>query len=412
MNITASVPSSRVHQIACWLVVIAILGLLFSPPLVNLAELLLFAIMSLSGEMRQRLARAWRQPMTKGVLAFYAVTCIGLLYSVAPPHVAASMWGGWRKLLLLPLALALFDDPRWKRLLLTTFIGVVTVCAAISFVAWFAHYSFPISEPEPGILVRNHSTQGMMFAVAAFGAAILALRSNETVFRMAMTACVMLLAANIMLVTTGRSGYLVLLICTVATVTSLLFAGGRRPGVRALAGAGLVVLAVVAGLALTPTSRERIVQAVHEMQDYKQETEITSMGIRVIFWKNTIELIEKRPLFGYGTGAFETAYAKMVKGRPGLVGMPAGDPHDQYMKIAAEHGFAGLAVFIAMLLTALYQRPAAPYRLLGLGVLAAWCASSLANSHFSTFNEGTFIYLWLGVMLAEERTPAMNAQYG
>ncbi len=409
MNTTGYPPPSHTHEAACWLTLAATLGLLFSPPLANLAELLLFVVMLASGEMRQKLVKVWRQPLAKAALAFYAITCIGLIYSIAPHHVAVSMWGGWRKLLLIPLALSLFSDPRWKQRFLLIFIGVVTVCAAISFLAWFTHYSFPVPDPEPGILLRNHSTQGMLFGVSAFGAAIVAYRTASRSLRLVMAICVVLLAGNIMLVTTGRSGYIVLLVCTVAMILSQLFGGKRRPGAKAIAGASLAFIAIVAGLALTPTSRERITQAVHELQDYKQEKQVTSMGIRVIFWKNTIALIKERPLIGYGTGAFGTAYGQLVKDRPGLAGLTAGDPHDQYMKIMAEHGLIGLVAFAAMLVAAFLQRPSYPYRLLGLGVLAAWCATSLANSHFSTFTEGTFIYLWLGVMLAAEELPPASA---
>jgi O-antigen ligase len=85
-------------------------------------------------------------------------------------------------------------------------------------------------------------------------------------------------------------------------------------------------------------------------------------------------------------------------------GMPTHDPHNQFLKIAAEHGLLGLAVFLALLAAAFRQRGAPPpYRLLGLGVLAAWCATSLFNSHFSTFAEGRFIWLWLGACLAWHR---------
>jgi hypothetical protein len=42
------------------------------------------------------------------------------------------------------------------------------------------------------------------------------------------------------------------------------------------------------------------------------------------------------------------------------------------------------------------------YGYLGLSVLAAWCVTSLFSSHFSTFAEGRFIWLWLGVCLARD----------
>jgi hypothetical protein len=59
-----------------------------------------------------------------------------------------------------------------------------------------------------------------------------------------------------------------------------------------------------------------------------------------------------------------------------------------------------------MLITAAWQQPITfPYRILGLAVMIAWCVTSLANSHFTTFAEGTFIYLWLGSILAAEENP-------
>jgi O-antigen ligase len=90
-----------------------------------------------------------------------------------------------------------------------------------------------------------------------------------------------------------------------------------------------------------------------------------------------------------------------------MEGMPSHDPHNQFLKIAAEHGLLGLLIFLALLVSAFRQRGAPPpYRLLGLGVLAAWCASSLFNSHFSTFAEGRFIWLWLGACLAAAQREA------
>jgi hypothetical protein len=32
--------------------------------------------------------------------------------------------------------------------------------------------------------------------------------------------------------------------------------------------------------------------------------------------------------------------------------------------------------------------------------MIGWCATSLANSHFSTFVEGRLLFFWLGAMLA------------
>jgi len=388
------------HAVACVLMSIVGISVLFSPPVMNLAVLLLLAVILSSAELRQSLWATWRLPMVKFVLLFYAIMIVGTTYSIAPKDVAVRMAIGWSKLLLLPIALSLFADTRWKSRFLKAFVGVVAVCSAISFGLWIFEIDLPVASLERGIFLRNHATQGMAFAVGAFGAFLLAVESGAGRLRSLYVLGGLLLLANIALVTTGRSGYLVAMVCAVMAVSGYVFFGQRRLGARGIVGAVLLVVGVVGILLLVPTSRERMIQGVQEVESYDQAKEVTSMGIRMTFWKNTVEMIREQPLLGYGTGAFGTAYGRKVEGRTGVAATPAGDPHNQYMKITAENGIVALLVFLGFLVAATRQRCAAPYRMIGLCVLASWCATSLFNSHFSTFNEGNFIYAWLGILLA------------
>ncbi|MDP2881819.1 MAG: O-antigen ligase family protein [Azonexus sp.] len=376
------------------------ISVLFSPPVMNLAALLLLAVILSSGELRQSLRATWRLPMVKFLLLFYAIMIVGTAYSIAPKEVAVRMAIGWSKLLLVPIGLSLFADTRWKSRFLKAFVGVLTVCAVVSFGLWLLEIDLPVASRERGVFLRNHATQGMAFAVGAFSAFVLAVESGAGRLRRLYVLCALLLLANIALVTTGRSGYLVAMVCAVGAVSGYVFFGQRRLGTRGIVGAVLLVIGVAGILLLAPTSRERMLQGVQEVENYDQAKEVTSMGIRVIFWKNTIEMIQAQPLLGYGTGAFGTAYDRKVAGKTGVAATSAGDPHNQYMKIMAENGVVALLVFLGFLVAAARQRCAAPWRLLGLCVLASWCATSLFNSHFSTFNEGNFIYAWLGIMLA------------
>jgi O-antigen ligase len=393
----ASTHLDYAHNVACWLATFIAVGLMFSPPLANLAELLLVATVLSAPSLRLRLRQACRRPLILAALAFGVCIVLGMFYSVAPPKEAWSMLSGWRKLLLLPLALALFGEARCKQRFLLVFVGVAALSTIPSFAAWWLDLNLLTSDMEPGILLRNHASQGIIYAVAAFSATVLALEQRK--WRRLLLVAVVLLIANIILVTPGRSGYLVLLVCAVAMSFSGYFLPMRNARSR-MALALLVLTSLLALLALAPTSRQGILNAVRETEHYDQAKEVTSMGIRVIFWKNSIELLRARPIVGYGTGSFPSIYAAKVRGRPGIEGTLTGDPHNQFMKIMAEHGLIGLVLFLALLLAALREPTPQPWRLLGVGVLFAWCATSLANSHFSTFTEGSFIYLWLGAMLA------------
>ena len=57
---------------------------------------------------------------------------------------------------------------------------------------------------------------------------------------------------------------------------------------------------------------------------------------------------------------------------------------------------------LGLIVGAARQPAAQPYRSCGLALLAAWCTTSLFNSHFQTFNEGHLIALLLGALLAPD----------
>ncbi|HKB52899.1 MAG TPA: O-antigen ligase family protein, partial [Ramlibacter sp.] len=381
-----------------------LIGLLITPVITNFMEAGVIIAVLASSELRGRLRLAARDPMVAGALAFFVVLAIGVTYSAGPLRDSLGMLSGWRKLLLLPVAAAVFDHPAAKRRLALTFVVVTTVLALLSY------YSFGVGrmlvyfrDELPGMVVRNHSTQGAMFAAGSFTAVALLLAGCVAgIRRRALVAtCALLLAANTIFVTDGRTGYVVLPVCAVALALGTLRARGVPTGRALLLTAGVV--AVLGGLLLaSPKARVELETGVSEMQNYRQEQQITRMGIRLYFWRNTLALIPQHPWFGFGTGSFGKIYGDAVRGRPGVAGTLTNDPHNQFLKIATEQGLAGLAVFLAFLWAATRQRASEPWRMLGLGLLAAWCVTSLANSHFSTFAEGTFIFIWAGAMLATE----------
>ncbi|MGQ0546417.1 MAG: O-antigen ligase family protein, partial [Betaproteobacteria bacterium] len=379
-----------------WLLAAVMVALLFSPPLTSALELSLYALMLGNAALRSRLARAAREPLALLAFAFWAFVGLGVAYSGAPLGESLGIFVSWRRLLLLVVGLALFDDPAWKQRLALVLVVIATLCAVASYAVAFL--DIQVRQYLPGVVLRTHSFQGMLFAVAAFTAAVLLVtREFSPRSRIALGTATFLLVANVVFITPGRSGYLVLVVLTLAFGLGLL---RTRGSMRRLALGIGVTAAVIAMLTASPIVRQRIDLALQEAASYEQGNDISSIGERIIYMRNAVELIGDRPLFGHGTGAFATAYARMVDGRHGREGIKIHDPHNQYLNVTVEHGFAGLTLFLAILVAAFRQEPAPPYRLLGLAVLAAWCLTSLFSSHFSTFAEGRFIWLWLGACLA------------
>lgn len=386
------------------LLIAQLVFLMFSPPLTNIAEGLLYLLVLLSPTLRQRVRAALKQPMVMGLGLFAAFLVIGMFYGNAPRAEAWSMLTGWRRLLMLPLACAVFDDEKSKRRLLVTFIAVSVACAIVSFALFFTHRA--VYHYEMGITVRNHATQGLLFSVAAFASAVLlraelrAGGAHRRHVRAALLASAILLLVNTMFVTSGRSGYLAMLVLLAVYLLTFPTFGGRMLAPRRLTVVAVGIAVATAALFISPIARERIDLGFHEADTYQDASHLTSIGIRIVFLKNTLAIIREHPWFGVGTGAFRVAYQQQVAGKQGWEAVGTTDPHNQFLKIWAEQGLLGLAAFLAFIASAFRQRVEATYRTLGVGVMCAWCATSLFNSHFSTFSEGRFIFIWCGAMLA------------
>jgi O-antigen ligase len=204
---------------------------------------------------------------------------------------------------------------------------------------------------------------------------------------------------DIIYILPGRTGYLSVLVMGLAVVV-LLVKGSWRLKV----GLGLAIAAALgAMIATSSTSRDRIAQALSEMRSADADAHNdfgSSVGSRVIFWRNTMHMIADHPVFGVGTGGFQEGYKPYVAGVEGWQGTDTGDPHNQFLKFLGEQGIVGFAAVLFFLFRAVTCPAPIPYRQLAIAAVAGWCATSMASSHFSTFVEGRMLYFWLGTLLA------------
>jgi O-antigen ligase len=345
----------------------------------------------------QRLKHAFWQPLGRAALLMIAVLAIAMLWSPLPTKAALREWVAWRQFAWLFCALALFETARAKRMftILFTIAASVTACAGVvAFLGDIRIHDHPIA---PYVVFRNHVTQSMAFAAGALFAALLSLDASlpRWARRLAALAVIVLVAGVV--TTPGRSGYLVLAVAALAVVQGI---GHLRT--RAAATAGVAV--VLAAAALTsPLVIERFQRGIEELRHAGEATELTSMGVRVVIWRNTLEVARKAPLLGHGLGSFQAAYAGVAQRHAGgWRATPSDDPHNQYLSFLAETGVVGLAVFLWFLLAAVRQPVRGRYRAAGLALLAAWTLTSLFSSHFQTFNEGHMIMLFLGALLCGE----------
>ena len=363
-----------------------------SPTLTGVLEAVLYLLFLVTPELRKRFVAGLCQPMVICGFCLYFIVMASSFWSAAEWADKLEVIKGCRKILVLPMAIALINSPFLKDRFLLVFIFSVTAVAFLSWVSWIS--GITIHKPATALL-RNDVTQGMTFFVAAFASACMVAyhKGLASHFRRILTVCFLVVASNGVMISTGRSGYL---LGIVLVGCFGLYAGGKKSLVITP-----LLVAVTAGLFyLSPTPRHEITMAVNNLVSGEHADENTSAGLRVVFWKNTLPVITQSPVIGHGLKGLRAEYAKQVAGVEGWQGIVTDDPHNQYLFMLAEQGAVGLIVFLAFVASFFFQKTEPLYRLLGLSILVGWMATSLFNGHFSSSVEGRFVLLWCAAMLS------------
>jgi O-antigen ligase len=153
---------------------------------------------------------------------------------------------------------------------------------------------------------------------------------------------------------------------------------------------GLIVLAM-AGAAFvwmsSPYLRERVTHLVEEVQVYRDSTEESSTGDRLVFWGMSLHAIRTAPVIGHGTGSIGGAFRQQGS-------QTAINPHNQIFSVGIQLGLVGVVTLIAMWVAHLRLfLGSAAQSWFGLVVVTQNVVSSLFNSHLSDFTQG-WVYVF------------------
>jgi O-antigen ligase len=373
-------------------------GAVVTPPLANIAAGVMLIAFFFVPDWRERARRTGASRLGKGVLvllvALLLATVLGAFGPQGPSKAFVHLLG-WRTLGVLLIGFAVFDTGHAKVRLMQVFIAIAAVAGLVSLGSILTNT--PITRMPIGVVLRNTVTQAMAFGIAAFFAVILLVTRRTAVWweRVLLGFTVVLMLGLLLFLQVGRSGQVMFAILLVVAALRVL----RGPR-RVAAVAAVPVLAALA-FVVSPMMQARFSLAWEEVIHAASATEYSSMGIRVVMWQNSVELVRARPLIGYGMGGLEPAYAARMKDEPpSWKSIVTGDPHNQFLALWIEGGVVALLAFVFFLVCVARQPAPEPWRSVALSLLVAWCATSMVSSHFQTFNEGHLIALFLGVFLA------------
>ena len=376
-------------------------GAVTSPPLANVAAGLCLILFFLLPDLSARVRAISAQPMFRA-LGIFSLSLLAAAFHAALDvgwREAARSLFEWRHFLLVPVAAAAFAEIAPRRQFVAAYVALAAFAAvAIALSIAFGWSRNPAGVP-PGILFRTTVTQALLLAVGGVLALIAALSSTGTLHR----GRLLYLAVGVGVVgvlvgsQTGRSGMVAVVVMMI--VAALLTLRGRT----AVAAVAVVLVLALVAVAYSPVQNQRFRVAAQELAERNADNAVTtSMGVRVLIWRDTSLMIRERPLLGWGLGRYKEAHSSIIARGPSVAAMPvpSSDPHNQFFGLWAEAGLPGLVAFLAVLWGAWRQRGPRPYAVAGLAILAAWCVNSLFSSLFWQFAEAHMIAIFMGVLLA------------
>jgi len=370
----------------------------------NFVETILFGLFLLVPFLRSEFIRALRDPIVLSLMLFFVWCLLSGLWSSAPLVNVLQDWWGWRKLLLFPIGLVLFQYERYARIALCVAIGVAAFFLALITYASIMDLSMIWDRTLPNVL-QNHNAQGIYFAIVGFSITLITKRVTDAPWLRILMIC---LGLSFLLFTamvgTSRAGYVAFVICFTLMIFWLL--KGRVFSLFVGIGLGFLVLFV------SPIAENRIKQAVSEIMMGVKETggKDTSGSIRVVMWKNTVQMVAESPFLGTGAAAFDRGYSNVVVDQTGWRAAVTDDPHNQYLHIAAEYGLVGLLLFLLFMGNAYRSiNISDPFGILLLSTISVSAVTCTFSGVFGNAIEGRIFLLFFAIFLSlsrHEKKPA------
>lgn len=403
MNVLAAIKvRSAIGARAC------AIALGFSIPIsVALDNLLLMLVLVLwiaTGEYREKLAVALCNRVAVAAITVFGLLAAGLIYSAGGTGAALDALGKYIDLAFVPIFANLFREQRtrhcaWLALAFTLALTLILSC--LLSVGKIPESPLFIGDSANPAVFKQYLTQGLMmsFAVLLFG--VFACASHSPSRRYGWSALAVLAVINVAVMSQGRTGQLILVAFALYLVHSVWSWRGAL--------IAIFVPIVILG-ALSPriaAINSRFDQAVVEWKNWQPgKAAQTSIGFRLEFYRNSLELVREHPLLGTGTGSFPKVYAEHVAGTAMAATV---NPHNEYLNIAVQLGVVGLLAMLYLFYMEWRLAPtlATPHeRHLARGLVITFAIGCLFNSLLMDHAEG-LLFAWAsGLLFAGLKSPA------
>src|SRR5262249_18338792 len=337
----------------------------------------------------------------------WLIAALGMLWADVSWLERVRDLAGFHKLLVIPLLLVQFTRSARAQYVLAGFLFSCTVLLIISWVFMLLPALGWPAAIYPGVPVKDYIAQSGEFVLCALGSMHIALNAFKMKRHLAglvFAGLALAFLIEVFYVAPSRTQL-------VAFPFLLVVLAIQRFGLRG-AYVALATAPVLASLVwfTSPNLRGRVIDAVQAIQGFRagdpsvsaadDPRALISARLHLSLLQRSIQIIEKAPLIGHGTGSITELFRQSAAGQTGADALVSTNPHNQSFAVAIQLGMLGVIVLYAMWISHAILMASQPglEGWIGFLLVIQNVISCLLNSHLFDFTQGWIYVFGVGVI--------------
>lgn len=343
----------------------------------------------LAGDWKKHYEMLRHNRMSLMFMIFFALFVMGISYSVASRSEVLYTLTKYSKFLLGFFLFSIFSHKKTRYYAVFAFLLATTLTLLLSYAKFFGWNILHLYNGDSGVF-KDHIFTGFLLAFGSYTYALLAFSNLK--WRLFFIILFLLACFNVLFINLGRTGYVVFF-------SLLLLLSWQQLSWKGLGIALLLSIFLLGGTLFFSSNFNNRFFTVHkEIQQYDKGKQNTSTGLRLSFYKNSLQLFTQHPWIGTGTGSFAKVYASVAKDNQWLTR----NPHNEYVNIAVQFGLLGMMVLLALFATHWQQSFRLPWFLKNFAqaVLISIAVGCLFNSWLMDVTQGFFYVFFTALALS------------
>jgi O-antigen ligase len=391
------------EKIMSALIIFACFSIAMPTAWISVASAILLFAWVISGDYSRKFKIISRNPAAVSVLILFCLYLIATVYSSGTFKESGTFLLKYAKLLIVPIIISVVKTKKIRDDGMRAFLFGAFILLGISYFKWLGIIPMDLGlhdlpDDSQGYLAfKNRIAHNILMSFVMF---MLFCKAyfEKTQWRWAWFGVALLTLIDLMYLVGGRSGQIIAL-------SFILFLPIYFYGKKAYKYLLIAVMSIfIFHKQLEPLMPGRLLETNQEVSEHKSDKHLTSAGIRVEMYKNTLLMIKQSPLIGYGTGALRFEYNKLASTQDTLL-KDVPNPHNQYLLTFFELGIIGLIALFFM-----FYRFWEHSNIIGgsdkyagmylKGVVLTIAIGSLFNSLLLDATEGKFFCVLSGLLLS------------